>query len=108
MSEFISIFITTSSRKEAEKIALALVEENLAACANIFSGVRSIYKWQGKVEQADECAIVAKTMSDKFDALQKRVKALHSYECPCIVATPIVTGNEAFLTWLGETGNTKS
>ena len=100
MPDFLSVYITTASRGEAEKIALAIVEENIAACANIFPGIRSIYRWQGKVEQADECAVIAKTTSVRFDALQKRVKELHSYECPCIVAWPIVAGNEEFLEWI--------
>jgi periplasmic divalent cation tolerance protein len=98
--EFLSVYITVASRKEGEKISLALVEENLAACANILSPVLSIYRWEGKIERAEECAIVAKTAKTKFDALEKRVKELHSYECPCIVATPIVVGNAAYLAWM--------
>jgi periplasmic divalent cation tolerance protein len=100
MSEFLSVYITASSRDEADKIACMLIEEHLAACANIFPGVLSVYRWQGKIERAEECAIIAKTTSDKFVALQKRVKELHSYECPCIVAWPIVAGSEAFLEWV--------
>ena len=89
-----------ASRNEAEKISLALVEENLVACANIFPGVLSIYKWKGQLERANECAIIAKTTTDKFDALKKRVKELHSYECPCIVATLLAAGDEGFLEWV--------
>lgn len=100
MSEFISVFITAASPEEADKIAQVLVEENLAACANIFPGVRSVYKWQGKTERAKECAIIAKTATDKFDALQKRAKEIHSYGCPCIVAWPIVAGRADYLDWM--------
>ena len=100
MSEFLSVYMTAATREEAESIALALVEEKLAACANIFSGVLSIYRWEGKTERASECAIIAKTTADRFDSLQKRVKELHSYECPCIVATPITAGNEKYLDWV--------
>ena len=99
-SEFISVFIIAASHQEAEKIARAIVEEKLAACANILPGLQSIYRWQGKVEQANECAIIAKTMAQKFDVLQLRIKELHSYDCPCIVALPIVAGSDEYLDWI--------
>ena len=102
MTDRLSVFITTPSREEADKIAMMLVEERLAACANILPAVHSVYRWQGKVEQADECALVAKTTADKFEALQARVKQIHSYEVPCIIAWPIVAGNEDYLKWIGE------
>ena len=102
MSAFLSIFITAASQEEAATIARVLVEERLAACATIFSHAQSVYWWQGKIEEARECAIIAKTKTEKFDALQKRVKEIHSYKCPCIVATPIVAGNEAYLKWVEE------
>jgi periplasmic divalent cation tolerance protein len=102
MTEFLSVYMTAASRDEADNIAHALVEEHLAACVNIFPGILSVYLWQGKTERAEECVLIAKTTTDKFDALQKKVKGLHSYECPCIVATPITAGNEAFLAWIKE------
>jgi len=100
MTEFLSVYMTASSREEAEKISLVLVEEGLVACANIFPGVLSIYKWKGRTERANECAIIAKTTAGKFEALKKRVKALHTAECPCIVATPITAGDEGYLEWV--------
>ncbi|MFA5041353.1 MAG: divalent-cation tolerance protein CutA [Bdellovibrionales bacterium] len=100
MTEFLSVYMTAASREEAEKIALALVEEKLVACANIFPGVLSVYRWEGKVERANECAIIAKTTTNKFDALSQRVKELHSYECPCVVALPIVAGSDEYLEWI--------
>jgi len=99
-SEFISVFITAASREEAEKIARAIVQENLAACANIFPGIHSINRWQGKVEEGGECAIIVKTKTENFPVLQRRVKELHSYECPCIVAWPIAAGDSDYLKWL--------
>ncbi|MDE1900344.1 MAG: divalent-cation tolerance protein CutA [Alphaproteobacteria bacterium] len=99
-AEFLSVFVTAPSYGEAEKIARSVVTENLAACANILSGAQSIYRWRGKVEQAAECVIFIKCAATQFDALQARIRDLHSYECPCIVATPIVAGNADYLNWL--------
>ena len=102
MPDFLSVHITTATREEAQKIADALVEERLVACVNIVADVFSIYRWQGKVVREPECLLLAKTTGKKFDALIKRVKELHSYECPCIIATPIVEGSKDFLSWLEE------
>jgi periplasmic divalent cation tolerance protein len=101
-ADFLSLYITAPSRELAEKIARALVEENLAACVNIIPAVRSIYRWKGNVEAATEVVLIAKTRAGLFDKLEKRVKALHSYECPCIVAWPIVAGHQPYLDWLAE------
>ena len=101
MTDTLSVFVITPSQEEARKIALAVVEEKLAACANIFPSVHSIYCWQDEVKQADECALLIKIVAKNFDALQARVKELHSYQCPCIVAWPIVEGNSDYLRWLG-------
>ena len=100
MPNIVSVQITASSRTEADTIARALVGEKLAACVNIIPGVRSVYRWQGKVEEADEIILIAKTRAELFEPLRKLVKALHSYECPCIVALPVSTGYQAFLDWV--------
>jgi periplasmic divalent cation tolerance protein len=100
MSEFISVTIMTASHGEAEKIGRVLVEEKLAACATIVANARSIYRWKDKIEESDEYLVIAKTLTVKFDALQRRVSDIHSYECPCIIATPIAMGNEVYLKWL--------
>ncbi len=93
-------YITIASRKEADRIARTLVEERLAACANLFDGMRSVYRWQGKVEQAEEIVLVAKTRQDLIRSLTERVLALHSYECPCVVALPVLGGNPDYLEWI--------
>jgi len=100
MSDFISVHITASSPAEAEKIGHALVEEKLAACVNILPGAQSIYRWESKIEVAEEAILIAKTRADLFEMLSRRVKALHSYKVPCIVAIPIMTGDQAYLDWL--------
>jgi len=105
MERAISVYIVTADMPEAERIAEALVAERLAACVNILGTVRSVYRWQGAVERADEVAMIAKTTEAQFDALSVRVRALHSYDTPAIVAWPIVAGDAAYLEWIGaETG----
>ena len=100
MPSIISVTITTSSRAEAETIARALVEEKFAACVNIIPGVRSIYRWEGKVEESDEFMLIAKSRAELFEPLRKLVTTLHSYDCPCIVASPVTAGHQPFLDWI--------
>jgi len=100
MFALISVYITAPSRDIAERIAHHLVEEKLAACVNIISGVRSIYRWKDRVESANEVILIAKTRRDLFEPLEKRVKELHSYEVPCIVAWPIEAGHQPYLDWI--------
>ena len=97
MTDFISVYIAAANTDEAGKIGAALVEQHLAACVNIFPGVRSIYRWQGKVHDESEVILVAKTRKEHFEKLKLTVKSLHSYECPCIVATDITMGNQPYL-----------
>jgi periplasmic divalent cation tolerance protein len=94
------VYITASSRAEALKIGRALVAERLAACANVLPRARSVYWWQGKMEEADEAVLVAKTRAALAGRLIERVKSLHSYSCPAIVALPILKGNPDYLAWI--------
>ena len=105
MSDFIVVFVTCGSEEEALKIARALVEEKLAACANMISPLRSIYRWEGKTWDEKEWLLIIKTQQSTFEDLAKRVKTLHSYSVPEIIALPIVEGSPAYLTWIEE--NTK-
>jgi len=98
----IVVFITVSSEDEAAKIAKALVENKLAGCVNIIKNIRSIYSWQGKIEDEPEVLMIAKTQKHLFDSLMKKVKELHSYSVPEIIALPIVEGSEEYLKWLRE------
>ena len=102
MSDSLVVFVTSGSEEEALKIAHALVEERLAACVNLVSPIRSIYRWEGKICDEKEWLLVMKTHMGRFDALEKRVKALHSYSVPEIIALPIVTGSPSYLNWLKE------
>ena len=99
--EYRLIYITASNRYEARRIARTLVEERLAACANVISPIDSFYWWQGKVNEEREVALFAKTRVELVEAVIARVRALHSYSVPCVVALPILAGNPAFLDWIG-------
>ncbi len=94
------IYVTAPSHSEAERIAETVVNERLAACANILNGVTSIFHWEGKLCREDEAVLILKTADEKTAALTARIKELHSYECPCIVVLPIEGGNPAFLEWI--------
>ena len=95
-------YITTESVAQAEQIGRALVAERLAACANILPGMRSIYRWKGAVETAEETVLLAKTRDTLAKALTERVRELHSYEVPCIVIWPITGGLPDFLRWIDD------
>ncbi len=94
------LYVTASSSEEAETLGHILVEERLAACANIIPGMRSIYWWEGRIETAAETVLILKTRDDLVAAATERVKVLHSYTCPCVLALPVVAGNPAYVKWL--------
>lgn len=102
MDEFVMAYITAGTDEEAETIAAALVEEKLAACVNILGPVASIYRWRGEIEQAREIVLLAKTRTALFERLRDKVKALHSYDTPCIVAYAIADGYAPYLDWIRE------
>ena len=102
MTDVLAVLITAPNEDEAARIANDIVGARLAACANIIRGVRSIYQWQGKVEDDSEVLMIVKTRAELFGALEKRVKELHSYTVPEIIALPVVHGSEGYLAWIGE------
>lgn len=91
------VYITTSSRVEASAIGRAMVDERLAACANVLGDITSFYWWEGAVQEDGEVSLILKTQDHLVDRLTQRVKELHSYDCPCVVAIPIAAGNPDFL-----------
>jgi periplasmic divalent cation tolerance protein len=95
------VYMTAGSREEARRIGRVLVEERLAACVNVLDGMNAMYWWQGAVQDAQEAVLIAKTRAELLERLTERVKALHSYSCPCVVALPIEGGNADFLRWIG-------
>jgi periplasmic divalent cation tolerance protein len=94
------VLITAPDAETGAKIARTLVDERLAACVNVLSAVRSIYRWEGAVQEAAEVLLIAKTRADREDALARRVRALHPYELPEILALPAVGGSAAYLDWV--------
>ena len=102
MSEPCLLYITARDREEASAVGRALVGERLVACVNILGGIVSIHRWEGAVSEGEEVALIAKTTRDRVDAAVARVRALHSYDCPCIISLPVTGGNPAFLAWLRE------
>jgi periplasmic divalent cation tolerance protein len=100
--EALVVYITASSEDEAARIAKALVEAKLAGCVNIVREIRSIYSWQGKIEDEKEVLMIVKTRLKLFNALTAKVLDMHSYSVPEIIAVPIVDGSEEYLKWLKE------
>jgi periplasmic divalent cation tolerance protein len=102
MQEFIVVYVTVSSADEGVRIARCLVEERLAACVNQLPGVRSTYRWQGKVEESGEELLLIKTTKKLFTAIEQRICELHSYAVPEVIAAPIIAGSKPYLQWLDE------
>jgi periplasmic divalent cation tolerance protein len=100
MTDYVVILVTAGSESEAETIARTLVEERLAACVNVISPIRSLYRWEGKVTDDREWLLLIKTRAEYFSTAEARVKALHSYQVPEVIALPIVAGAETYLGWL--------
>jgi periplasmic divalent cation tolerance protein len=98
----IVIFITAPSVEEGQKIAHVLVAEHLVACVNIVSSIQSIFYWQGKVCDEKEVLLIGKTRASLFEKVSQRVKELHSYTVPEIIALPMIKGSKDYLRWIGE------
>ncbi len=94
------ILTTTGSKKEAEKIANALVERQLAACVNILGPTTSVYRWENKVEFAEEYLLLIKTTEDAFEPVRRAVRELHSYELPEFIELSVSRGEGKYLAWL--------
>ena len=100
---YVVIFITTSSYEEARKIGDALVSQRKAACVNIVPKVNSLFRWKGKIEDAEESLLVVKTRAKLFPDVVSTVKGIHSYEVPEIIALPISGGYKPYLGWINDT-----
>lgn len=94
------VLVTVGADSGAREIGRKLVEEKLAACANVISGVDSTYRWKGKIEESSETLLILKTNQDNLEELTNRVKELHSYEVPEVLALPVEKSSEEYLNWL--------
>ncbi len=100
--DFVVVLVTAGSAEDAARIGRTLVEERLVACANVVGPMRSIYRWQGAVEDAAEHLLLLKARAADFGALEARVRALHAYEVPEVLALPLRAGSPAYLAWLAD------
>ena len=94
------VLVTVGSQEDAGRIATSLVREHLAACVNIVAAVESVYWWEGRVHHDAEVLLIIKTRAALWSALEARVRALHSYQNPELIALPIITGSQAYLDWV--------
>jgi periplasmic divalent cation tolerance protein len=99
-THYIAVLVTAKDKKEAEKISRGLLEAKLIACANILDGVQSLFWWQGKIDSSQEVLLVLKTKKVLFKKVLTKVKSLHSYQTPEIIALSIIAGSEDYLGWI--------
>jgi len=100
MTDSIVVLCTCASPEDGERLARALVTGRLAACASVVPNMRSIYRWKGEVESADECLLLIKSSRRQFDELREAIEKLHPYEIPEVLALPVVEGSPNYLAWM--------
>lgn len=100
MTEALVVLVTAPSAERAAEIARAVVEERLAACGNVVPGLRSIYRWEGKIQDDAEALLVLKTTRARFEALRDRIVALHPYDVPEVIALSVEAGSAPYLAWI--------
>ncbi len=96
------VYMTAKDKEEAQKVGQALVESRLAACINILDNMQSMFWWQGGAQSESETVLLAKTRVGLVSKVNAKVREVHSYDCPCVVALPIIDGNPDFLSWIRE------
>lgn len=102
MSDYVLVLTTVEDEEQSNRLATTLVEERLAACVNAIGPIRSVYRWQGAVERAEERQLVIKTRADCAEAVLARIKALHPYELPELLVIQILKGSAEYLQWIDE------
>ena len=98
--EYCLLYSTVASEKEAQKIAQILLADGLIACANIVPISQSLYYWQGTLHKEQECILLAKLPEKNYSSAESRIRSIHSYDEPCVLALPIATGSQSFLQWI--------
>jgi len=101
-ADYVSVYMTAESEDVAVHISTSLVRERLVACANVNTGTRSIYEWDGMLQLDNEVSVTMKTTLNNAQKIVERVKEMHSYEVPCVVFTPIIDGNPEYLAWVSK------
>ncbi|MBF0252907.1 MAG: divalent-cation tolerance protein CutA [Candidatus Omnitrophica bacterium] len=99
-NDLVLVYVTTPNMKEAKSIAKKIIDLKLAACCNIYENITSIYRWEGEVQEDNECSIFLKTKKDLFEELKENIIKMHSYDNPCVVMLPILEGSELFMKWV--------
>ena len=99
---FISVYVTAPSIQVATDISKTLIHEQLVACANILPPMKSFYQWKGNLQEEEELAIIFKTRTSCYSQLELKIREIHPYECPCIIALPVIAGDFQFLKWVKE------
>ncbi len=107
MENVLIVFVTVSSQEEGERIGSSLVESKLAACVNVLPQVSSIFSWQGKIEKDGEVLLLIKTTSERMDDLAAKIKEMHSYDVPEILAVPVFAGSRDYIDWVHQETNPK-
>ncbi|MBC7351340.1 MAG: divalent-cation tolerance protein CutA [Thermogutta sp.] len=104
---YVQVFVTFPDRESAARVAQVLVAESLAGCVQIVGPIQSVYRWEGKIESAEEWLCLIKTPTSRYAQLEQRIRQMHSYQVPEIIAVPITAGSSDYLTWLSAaTGET--
>lgn len=99
-NDAVTLYVTVPNKEEGIRLGHVLVEAKLAACANVMDNVTSVFSWQGETQQESEAILFAKTQARLVDPATETIIANHSYDCPCVVALPIVGGNSEFMDWI--------
>lgn len=102
-NQYLVVFCTCPDDATADSLAAALVGENLAACVSRVAGVRSTYRWEGRIHDDEEILLIIKTSAQRLATLSARIQALHPHEVPEVVAVEVAGGSERYLAWLGQT-----
>ncbi len=100
MPDIVFVYVTHPDADAALALGRKLVEEGLAACANVLPGMKTVYRWQERIEEGTEAVMIVKTRADLMTALQARIVSEHPYDCPCIAALPVAGGSPDYLDWI--------
>lgn len=100
MEKLCLVYVTASSREEAEKIAKHVTSKKLAACANIYNNITSLYRWEGKEETSQESTVILKTREVLLNELNEAIRDIHSYSCPCVIAIPVIYADKEYGEWI--------